>query len=261
MSLHDEYARLTPFEIAFPDRERFHALVESVGVEAERRSIDPTLLDVFAALEAVGSFLAELHGEEVPRVDLLEHAALAYHAVHFVRAGGPLFLLETAASRSLVAEAPRGRPVPPANAGYVQLPQHLFWTAGAADAAPESVDGLFWTATAEGRLHVLPVVGLRPDRPGFGALTLPDAPLAHAEQWMHANVRERGPDYASGLPGADLDSLYAFEAAGEVLKLLARFFAYVATTPSALESPAPPSSLPGGPRASALPYTRVKRVA
>lgn len=260
MSLHDEYARLTPFEIAFPDRARFDALVDSVAAEAARRGADPTLLDVFAALEPVGSFLVELHGEDVPRVDLLEHAALAYHAVHFVRAGCPLFLLETAAARDVVTGAPSGRPVPPADSGYLQLPQHLFWTGGAADATPESVDGIFWTVTSESRLHLLPIVGLRPDRAGFGALSLPDAPLAHAEQWMHAVVRERGPDYASGLPGADLDALYAFEAAGEVLKLLARTFAYVDERPSALRTGVPASG-PGAPQPSVLRYTRVERVA
>lgn len=259
MSLHDEYARLTPFEIAFPDRARFDALVEAVAAEAERRSVDPTLLDVFAALESVGAFLVELHGDDVPRVDLLEHAALAYHAVHFVRAACPLLLLETAAARHVVAGAPSGRPVPPAGSGYVQLPQHLFWTGAAAGTAPESVDGLFWTVTSESRLHVLPIAGLRPDRPGFGALSLPDAPLAHAEQWMHTNVRERGPDYASGLPGADLDALYSFEAAGEVLKLLGRIFAYMDERPSALRTGAPASS-PRAPQPSALRYTRVERV-
>ncbi len=260
MSLHDEYARLTPFEIAFPDRARFDALVDSVAAEAERRSLDPTLLDVFAALEAVGSFLVELHGEDVPRVDLLEHAALAYHAVHFVRAACPLFLLETAAARDVVTEAPSGRPVPPENSGYVQLPQHLFWTGGSAGATPESVDGIFWTVTSASRLHVLPIVGLRPDRPGFGALSLPDAPLAHAEQWMRADVRERGPDYASELPGAALDTLYAFEAAGEVLKLLARVFAHVDRSPAALR-PGYPAGGSGTPQPSALRYTRVERVA
>ena len=126
--------------------------------------------------------------------------------------------------------------------------------------APESVDGLFWTVTGAGRLHVLPIVGVRPDRPGFGTLSMPDAPLAHAESWVHASVRDPGPDYASRLPGADLDALYAFEAAGEVLKLLARFFAYVGSTPTALEV-AGISAPHASPRSSSLAYTRVRQVA
>ena len=259
MSLHDAYARTTPFEIAFPVRARVDALVASVAHEAAARGTDPVVPDAFVAFASVGAFLAELHGEDAPRVALLELGALTFHAVHFVRAGCPLFLLETAASRHLVTAAPSGSPVPPAQAGYVQLPQHLFWTNGVEGGAPESVDGMFWTAGREGRLHVLPIVGLRPDRPGFGALSLPDAPLAHAERWVHATMRERGGDYASVLPGADLDGLYAIESAGEVLKLLGRFFAYVAGTPAAIETP--DTAITKGPRPSALPYTRVKAVA
>ncbi len=260
MSLHDAFARTTPFEVAFPDRERFDALVASVADEAAERGADPAVPDAFVAFASVGAFLGEMHGEDAPRVALLQLGALTFHAVHFVRAGCPLFLLETTASRHLVAAAPLGSPVPPAQAGYVQLPQHLFWTSGVEGGAPESLDGMFWTASREGRLHVLPIVGLRPDRPGFGALSLPDAPLAHAERWMHATMRERGGDYASALPGADLDGLYAIESAGEVLKLLARFFAYVGAIASVLETAESTAEGASGPRPSALPFTRVKAV-
>jgi hypothetical protein len=121
---------------------------------------------------------------------------------------------------------------------------------------------MFWTASSEGRLSVLPIVGLRPDRPGFGALSLPDAPLTHAERWMHATIRDGGGDYASALPGADLDGLYAIESAGEVLKLLARFFAHAGAVPSAHETPDRAGvGTTAGPRPSALPYTRVGSVA
>jgi hypothetical protein len=261
MSLHDEYARLTPFEMAFPDRDRFGAFAAGVTDEASGRGADPTDLDAFVALPSVGSFLAELHGEGAPRVALLELGALAYHSMHFLRAGCPLFVLETAAVRRLIDEAPAGQPLPPSVAGYLQLPQHLFWTGAGGAGAPESVDGMFWTVTRKGRLHALPIVGLRPDRAGFGALSVPDAPLAHAEHWLRARVREHSGDYASTLPGSDLDALYAIEAAGEVLKLLARFFARVeAAGPQGptLEL-APPS--PAGPRPSALPYRRVRSAA
>jgi hypothetical protein len=258
MSLHDAYARTTPFEIAFPDRERFDALVSSVAAEAAERGMDPTVPDAFVAFASVGAFLAELHGDEAPRVALLELGALTFHAVQFVRAGCPLFLLEAAASRQLVDMPPSGRPAPPAPSGYVQLPQHLFWTRGVEGGAPESVDGMFWTVTSEGRLHVLPIVGLRPDRPGFGALSLPDAPLAHAEGWVSADIRERGGDYTSTLPGAELDGLYAIESAGEVLKLLARFFVRAGATNYALEAPGAAEVRTNGPKPSALPYTRVR---
>ena len=155
-------------------------------------------VDGFLSLSAVGEYLTELHGAEAPRVALLEYGTLAFHAVHSLRAGTPLFLLTTRAARGLVEAAPTAAsaaegaaPAPPTPAGYLQLPQHLFW-ARLEGAAPESVDGAFWTVSATGRLHVLPVTGLRPDRAGFGTLAVPDAPLAHAAEWVHAMVREGG---------------------------------------------------------------------
>lgn len=260
MSLHDEYARVTTFELAYPDRERFEALVAAVAREGAHRGMDPTDPDVFAALEAVGSFLAAHHGEDVPRVELIQHGVLLFHAAHFAGAECPLYLLDRETTRQLVRTAPSTDPTPPAHAGYLQLPQHLFWTGGAEGGAPESVDGLFWTMSRSGRLHVLVVVGVRPDRPGFGAVSLPDAPVAHAADWMHASVRETGDDYASRLPGAQLDELYSIEAAGEVLKLLARFFAHATATGGVREAAAPiPDG--AGPQPSSLPYTRVRGAA
>lgn len=259
MSLHDDYARLTPLEIAFPDTVRSSALLAAVLEEAPRRGVDATELDGFLSLTAVGDFLTELHGAEGPRVALLEYGTLAFHAVHSLRAGMPLFLLTTGAARGLV-EAPRqsaisAAPSPPTPAGYLQLPQHLFWTR-LEGASPESVDGAFWTVSTAERLHVLPVTGVRPERPGFGTLAVPDAPLAHAAEWVHVTVREDAEDFASDLPGADIDRLYAIRSAGEILKLMARFFAHAAARPGRRELPRGASG--NAPRPSALPFVRVE---
>jgi hypothetical protein len=253
MSLHDAYARLTPFEIAFPDRAVLAELQGAVATEAGERGVDPTSLEGFVSLAAVGRFLADLHGE-APRVSLLEYGVLTFHAVSFLNEGAPLFLLDAAVARRLVDVAPAGRPSPSKRAGYLQLPQHLFWV-NVEGLPPESVDGAFWTVSSSDRLYVLPVTGLRPDRPGFGTLAVPDAPLGHAEAWVHASMREDGNDYASDLPGADIDRLYAIESAGEILKLMGRFFAHVAEhSPKAEHAPA---ATAGGPRPSALGYQRV----
>jgi hypothetical protein len=261
MSLHDEYARLTPFEIAFPDRARFGALVAALLDEAEQGSVDLTDPDAFATLKPVGDFLVEHHGD-VPRVELIQHGILLFHAVHFARVGCPLYLLDGPAARTLVrgtTPTEAAPPVPPVAAGYMQLPQHLFWTQAHGGDAPESVDGAFWSLSAAERLHVLPIIGVRPDRTGFGALAVPDAPMAHAADWVHARMREGTEDYSSRLPGAELDELYAIETAGEVLKLIARFFAFAGSAGGAQQSPQPaPAS---GPRPSSLPYTSVGLVA
>jgi hypothetical protein len=263
MSLHDDYARVTPLEIAFYDTARASAFLAGVLEEAARRGVDPTELDGFLSLSTVGEYLTGLHGAEAPRVALLEYGTLTFHAVHSLRAGTPLFLLTTSAARGLVEAVPTAAPVaegaapaPPTTAGYLQLPQHLFW-ARLEGAAPESVDGAFWTVSAAGRLHVLPITGVRPERPGFGTLAVPDAPLAHAAEWVHATVREGGEDYASDLPGADIDRLYAIRSVGEILKLMARFFVHAAEVTG---RPEPPRAAPtrGGPAPSALPFVRIE---
>jgi hypothetical protein len=279
MSLHDAYARLTPYELAFPDSSAAKELIARIDEESAGRGADPTDPQQFVTMGAVASYVGGLREADAEPGAIHRYGALVYHAVHFVRAGCPLFLLTTLAARYLVESSQEGDPEPPTPAGYLQLPQHLFWAetaeATAAEAtaaegpaagpdaagnqAPESVDGIFWTATESGVLHTMLATGLRPDRPGLGVIPLPGAPLADASTWIAADVRADGEDFSATLPGGELDRLLSFRAAGEALKLLARFFAYIGAVPSALERKEA-SSVDGGqpaPRASGLPYARV----
>jgi hypothetical protein len=272
MSLHDDYARLTPFEIAFPDRTAVAALSAEVAEEAKQRGVDDGVPETFITLLAVGELVRRMRGPDAPPESTYPFGALLYHGVHFLRGGCPLYLLETGATRRLVLAVPdaargdvreRDTLDPPSVAGYLQLPQHLLWTGGAATGGtPESLDGVFWTLSRSGMLHALPISGVLPDRPGFGAMPLPPAPIADAHAWLGAQARASGDDFASNLPGGDLDELYSVETAGEVLKLLARFFA-VADGGEARFDARPGASAPdagrpaGGPRPSKLPYTRV----
>jgi hypothetical protein len=86
---------------------------------------------------------------------------------------------------------------------------------------------------------------------------VPEAPAAEAGEWLGTVVRESAPDFSSELPGSELDGLYAVEAVGEVLKLLARFFAYVSAVPDALEHVDVPVARDGVPSPSALSHVRV----
>lgn len=238
MALHDRYARRTPFELAFPDRARAARLAEDALEEAEARGVDPHHPQMFATLGSVGAFLAELRDPDAPPEAAQQYAALAFHGVAFARAGHPLYLLSTGAARDLAATAPGGDPEPPARAGYLQLPQHLFWVeSGVEDEVPESVDGLFWTLTSDDTLHTLLVTGVRPDRPGVGVIPVPEAPIADAPSWLRASVRhpDQGADFESAIPGADIDGLYGIRSAGEPLKLLARVFAAIADEPERME--------------------------
>jgi hypothetical protein len=266
MSLHDKYARMTPFEIAFPDAAELDALVAEVIEETSSRRVDASLLGIFLTLGSVDDFLRRLQPPDAPEAAKMEYGALLFQAVHFVRAGRPLYLVETALARGLVEDAPAGDPSPPSAAGYLQLPQHLFWMGGSEERVPESLDGLFWVASASGALHVLPITGVLPDRAGFRALPLPAAPFTEAREWLTADMRGDTADYASAIPGHDLDRLYSVETAGEVLKLLARFFAHVGATHAGREEATPRARADEpdperGPRPSALPYARIGRVA
>ena len=236
MALHDAYARRTPYELAFVERARAEDLVRRVDEEAAGRGADPHDPTALVTMGAVADFIRAIEGPDRPPEALHSFGALAYHGVHFTREGCPLYLLATAAARYLVEGSPAGTAAPVTRAGYLQLPQHLFWAEGEGEAAPESVDGVFWTATPAGVLHAMIATGLRPDRPGLAVVPLPPAPLAEADDWLRVEVRPEGGDFESRLPGAELDSLYAFRSAGEILKLLARFFAYVGHVPGALEA-------------------------
>jgi len=255
MSLHDTYARLTPFELTFPDLDDATELLHGIEAEADDTGADPGDLQQFVTMGHVAELVARLAGPDTPPEAVPSVGLLAYHAVHFERAGRPLFLLSTHAARLLVDGAPSGAPRPTTTAGYLQLPQHLFW-AEPTPGGVESVDGIFWAVSASGHLRCLVVTGIRDDRPGLGVVPVPEAPLDDARRWIRTDVREGAEDFSAKLPGSELDRLHAFQAAGEVLKLLGRFFAFASSVPSALTPGAPEPGV-GPPRPSALPYTRV----
>jgi hypothetical protein len=229
-------------------------------------------------LGAVGAYVRRLQGPDAPAESINDYIALLYHLYHFVRHGRPLHLVDVHLARYLVDGPPGGQEVgePPAPAGYAQLPRHLFWVGGDTEDAAEPVDGFFWTVAADGTLHLLLATGMREGRPGLAVVALPEAPWAEAGAWMHARVRTEGADFRTTLPGGELDGLYSLTAAGEVLKLAARLFAYERAVPASVEKHLPPSDGHGrggeggptggrpqgeggggGPAPSRLPYRRV----
>ena len=257
MTLHDSYARLTPYEIAFQDPDAVDALIVDIEREAEGRGADPSNPQAFITMGSVGAFVRELQGPDALPEAIHQYGTLVFHAVHFRTADCPLYQLDIHAARYLVEGVPDGDPTPPTPAGYLQQPHHLYWTVGN-DADPaESIDGMFWMISGAGSIHVLLIKGLRPDRPGFSTIVVPEAPAAEAGEWLGTVVRESAPDFSSELPGSELDGLYAVEAVGEVLKLLARFFAYVSAVPDALEHVDVPVARDGVPSPSALSHVRV----
>lgn len=254
MSLHDAYARLTPFEFLFTHSSEADTLASAVAEEAAGRGADVDEPHAFVTMGAVTEFIREIQGEGAPPESIHQYGALAWHALHFADAGFPLYLLATHAARYLVEGSAGAAAPPPSPSGYLQLPQHLFWSDGASD-VPESVDGVFWHVTDSGALHALVVTGLRHDRSAVGVVPLPRAPVSQAAEWMGIDARGDGSDFSNDMPGSELDALYGFRTTGEVFKLLARFFAYAAAVPSAFVEEE--ASTGEAPRASSLPFTRV----
>jgi len=256
MPFHDVYARLTPLELAFPDLADARAWADEVFREAAELGVDPLDPGAFMTLGSVGSRLQQLGGPDVPGATLLEYVTLAFHLCHFERAGRPLLLVDTPLARWLTrAGQVEGSPKPPLPAAYVQLPKNLFWMHDEPPGPAEAADGFFWTVSG-GLLHVLLATGMRDGRAGLGVAPLAAAPLTEARAWLSATLRDGGADYASTLPGGDMEDLYSFTTAGEVLKLLARLFAHVGAHPDAVVSGQTPSP-DAVPAPSALAYRRI----
>ena len=259
MTLHDRFARLTPYEIAVPGRafaeERFGAVRE----EAEERGADSWEPGSFVMLAQVGRMVHDVRGEEDAPALIHQYGMILYHAFQFWAAGEALYLLDVPAARRLVAEAPAAdwTPRAPVASGYVQLPHRLFWATPDPDGPPEAIDGLFWAVTPGRRLHVMVVLGIHRARPGFSVIPVPGVALDEAGGVAAGGARERGDDFASGLPGSELDELHALETHGEALSLCARFFHHVERRPEAVgdaRRAGPEEETPDTPRRSTLEY-------
>ncbi|MCG6987479.1 MAG: hypothetical protein LJF06_04795 [Gemmatimonadetes bacterium] len=270
MALHDAFLRRTPFELAFPDADAAAEFTSVVASAAEGAGVDPVDRRAFVTLEAVGSFLRRIQPGGTERVGpqaTYDYALLLYHAFHFARSGARPLLVSEETARALVeGEGVGGDPADqasgngvlevPARAGYAQLPRNLFWIRPSPDEPAEAVDGFFWCLGEADMLHVLLTAGLRDDRPGLAVVPVPEAPWADAADWLDTPIRSRGPDFATTLPGGELEELYSFVAAGEVLKLVARLFAHVRAEPGTpVDGPARPD--PSEPTPSTLPYERI----
>ncbi|MEC9355345.1 MAG: hypothetical protein VX507_03840 [Gemmatimonadota bacterium] len=257
MTLHDSYARFTPYELAFPNLDHLEELILGVEEEAKNQGLDLSNLNTFFAMGHVDAFVREIQGPDALPETIYQYVTLVFHAVHFNQAGCPIYLLSENVARDLLENHPGGQPTPPQSSGYIQLPQHLLWMSGADSDTPESIDGVFWVLSNRGTLHSLLVAGLRPDRPGFVIVPVPEAPISEASNWVNAVVRNGMDDFSSQLPGGELDQLHALETSGEVLKLLARFFAYVSSMQGAVEKMSPSNKDQADPVPSILPFFRV----
>ncbi len=254
-------ARLSPYEIGLPGRAFRERVFREIRDEGEASGAEFGDPGVFLRLEAAGRAVHELRGDAESQAAWSDPlGAFLFQAFHFRAAGEPLYVLDEEVARYLAA-APAERfqwrgelPVP---AGYLQLPRHLFWSPAEDAGGTEPVDGFFWTLSSSVTLSLLVAMGIRRGRPGFSLTELPPAKLAGAGDWLRARTREEGADFAPMLPGGDLGRLHSIITLGEVLKLVARVFAYISGEEGTL-TPREAPSAGSGSEGSTLPFRRIR---
>ena len=261
MAVRDAYARFTPYELLLPDAGFPDRHFPGIGGEAAERGVDTGNPAAFLTLGAVQGALAELRGDDAGPEAAYDHGGVLYFAYHMWRTEGGVVLARRGTLRALLGgggeadlrggsswtEDLRGR------AGYVQLPMHLVWVEEARNGPPESVDGFFWAGDGTGALHLALIAGMRGDRPGYAVVAVPPQPLEVLPGWVSGPAREDGADFATSLPGGELDGLLGIRTPAEVFRLAALVLGRMVRGPR--EMCEPRSSVAAGePRPSALPF-------
>ncbi len=289
MAIHDAWPRLTPYELLLPAPDFAERRFPAIADEAEVQGVDPSNPAAFLMLVAAQGVLAELRPNQSDPGSAQDHGVALFFAWQLWRAAPGVCLVRTEVLRELLD----GTPDPALaaggwttalreRAGYLQLPQHLLWleeesdapgspsgsspesaqsgasteaaSAAAPSAPPESIDGFFWFADRAGALHLALVAGMRTGRPGFAIVPLPPQPLDALPDWASGPGREDGPDFASSLPGAELEGLAAVRTPAEAFKLAARLLhRLVQRGPGAARSPVPTPASPSDADAASPP--------
>lgn len=216
--------RLTPFAAIFGRTGLAEAHFPRIAAAVPAAAGGPPDRDTFLALAPVSDLLAEI--TPTAGAGSAQIALLAFHCFRRWQEGGPDRELEPAALRDLLSLPALGtwRLRPPASAGYVVLPRHQLWVAGAGGEPAEPVEGFFWAADAAApeRFEVLLVLGMHDGRAGVTVIELRSGPPPAAGHWGDLRARAEGADFDSVLPGGE--HLLGLANVGEVLKLASRVF-------------------------------------
>ncbi len=265
MAIHDAYARLTPYELLFPEQEFPDRRFPAIRDEAAERGTDPANPAAFVMLGAVQGILADLREEDADPGAAHDHGGVLYFAYQVWRVGGEVVLAHQKTVRGLLSGQESAAEATDKSlwekklggrAGYLQLPQHLVWIEETRTNAPESVDGFFWHGDHLGALHLALVAGMRSDRPGYLFFPVPPQPFGSLPGWASGPAREDGRDFETSLPGADLDELLGIRTPAEVFKLAALLLGRLAREDPARRLPAPPPT-DQSPPPTTLPWTTV----
>lgn len=231
--------RTDPYDLVFGHEAMDDKLFPPIAGEAEARSHPLHDAERFLFLTSVGRLLQAIAAgpggagspeHAHPGEAMRQHGLLLFHAFHFWRAGRQRAELDEPALRAaLDAETLPGPAAVPARegAGYVRLPRNLVWSAPAPGERPEPGDGFFWIVSSPddgpARLRLLMPLGVRPDRPGF-SIVAAAADVPAEGDWANEDARPGSTDFATTLPGGELERLYSVETTAELLKLASRCF-------------------------------------
>ena len=237
--------RPTPFGLAFGDiaPRHFPAIAEALQQDGSAASDR----DRFMLLEPVGRLLREIVPEASGADALETHVLLLHTAFLHWSNDGPVYRIGEDALRRAV----RAREITtrlPNPALYLQLPELRVWGSPNPANPPEPLDGLFVSAgTTAGAIGVLAIFGLRPDRPGFGAVGLEgraDMEDAAANEIEVAAVRGDGSaPFGPMLAGGSAAGLYSVANTGELLLLTCRVLALLPHDRATIALPDPAASL------------------
>ena len=219
------------------DTEGFNAIAREA--DAAGALNDPAR---FMISQKVGGLLRD-YMNEAPSPNVAAFGPLLYHAYQYRLFGRKVLRVDEALLRELLADrAPIGDwdMVPPAPAGYLQLPRNLVWSRIVEDAHAEPVDGIFWAMAGRNdpatppfpRLNALVILGVLPGSPRFQRDSCVERNTGRFAGALGRHyVASDGRDFDNVLPGGEYQQLFALVTHGEVLKLISRVFRYAAAHP------------------------------
>ena len=159
--------RPLPFDLVFETLadDRFPPI--QAALQASGR--DPRDRDAFLLVREAALLLRELRPDGGVGEGIDQLAAFVHHAYLFWTAGSPVASLDPDDLVRLLGTPADAGPVeaePPA-AQYVQVPERRLWARPVEGEQFEPLDGCSLAPGPDGRLRVLGVFGLRPERVGF----------------------------------------------------------------------------------------------
>ena len=221
--------RPTPYDIVFGPEVFEAKIFPAIQSDWDAGSAATDATGAFLTRTAVTEVLADLLPDADPDPQATRSTGLfLYHAFHYWLTGKQqVDVTSDELERLLAADGtPETTLVPPAAAGYAQLPRNAFWAQTAGDVPAEPIDGFFWTrlgsVPGDMPLDLLFVLGVRSGRGGVSLIEV------HARdpegEWTKEVARADPEDFANILPGGELQNYRGVRTTRAALRLAGLVF-------------------------------------